>query len=122
MPGGARRGTNKTFSLFTSDIVAIGTEIILDGIDTSKPHCFVGAQFFADDQGAAQAIPTAGSVAIKIQTLNSAPIFEDPPNTTIDPAAPVTLSWAANTTKVKATPTGIDIAAYWRLIVTCNET
>ncbi len=122
MAGGARRGTNKTFSLFTSDIVAIGTEIILDGIDTSKPHCFVGAQFFADDQGAITAIPLAGSVVVKMQTLNTAPAYEDPPGGTIYPATPVTLSWAANTTKVKATPTGIDVATHWRLIVTCNET
>lgn len=117
-----RRGPNKILTVIYSGVIAIGDAIILDGIDNVKPHCFVGVQFFGDSLGATEAIPTMGTVDIKIQTLNTAPRYEDPPLPQILAVDPTTISWAANTLKVKATPTGIDVATHYRLVVTCNET
>lgn len=118
----ARRGPNQILAVFYSSVTAIGDVIILGGIDNIKPHCFVGVQFFGDSDGATEAIPTMGTVDIKIQSLNNAPRYEDPPLPQISAADPSTITWAANTMKVKATPTGIDIATHYRLVVTCNET
>ncbi len=117
-----RRGTNKTFTLITSDIVDISTAIDLDNIDASKPHCFVGAQFYSDAQGAAVATPTAGTVSIEVETINTSPVLEPIPDPTIEASAPCTRSWAANTRRVVATPSGIDVATYYSIKVTCNET
>lgn len=119
---GGRRGTNKTFTLIESDIVTVGTSIELGKIDVSKPHCFAGVQFFTDATGDTPAVPTAGSVSIEVQTLNNFPRFEFPSGFQISAFTPTTVSWAANTLKVKATPTQIDIATHYRLVVTCNET
>ncbi len=119
---GARRGPNQLVSIFESEIVSVGTTIELGGLDLSKPHCFAGVKFFADALGAIPAVPAKGSVTLQIQTLNNAPRYEDPPATTIQAAAPSTLTWAANTVQVKATPSGIDVATHYRLVVTCNET
>ena len=117
-----RRGPDKTFTLIQSGIVAVASTIDLDGIDASKPHCFAGLQFFADAQGSAPAIPGAGTVSIDILTLNTTPVFEDPPGNIINATALGTISWAANTLNVRATPTGITVATHYRLVVTCNET
>lgn len=119
---GARRGTNKTFSLAISDISPVGNVIDLPGIDASKPHCFLGVQFFADASGSAPAVPTVGSVVIEVKTINTTPLFEPVPGGTINASAPTTISWAANTIRVRATPSGVDVATHYRLVVTCNET
>ena len=123
MTGGARRGTNKTFSLFVSDIVPVTETISLDGIDCSKPHCFAGVQFFASDDDTIPAIPTSGTVTIQIETLNTSPILESIPDNVIDiPLGLDTKSWAANTSRVVATPASIVGASHYRLAVSCNET
>jgi len=120
--GGARRGPNILMTDFISPIVAVGTPITITNVDTVKPHCFAGVQFFTDSSGSTQAIPGAGTVVITIKTFNTDPVFEPTPAGTITGAAPVTISWAANTLDVKATPSGITVATHYRLIVTCNET
>ena len=119
---GARRGTDKTYSHIVSGISAVGDIINLGNIDVSKPHCFVGAQFFADGEGILQAIPDAGTVTIAVETLNTTPVVEDIPDGIIDATAPCTRSWAANTRRVIATPSGITVATHYRIVVTCNET
>lgn len=118
----ARRGPNKILAVIYSGVTAIGDVIILEGIDNIKPHCFAGVRFFADSEGTTEAVPTVGTIDIEIQSLNNEPRYEDPPLPQISAANPSTITWAANTLRVKATPNGIDIATYYRLIVTCNET
>lgn len=118
---GARRGTNKTFTLIKSDVAPVASVIDLTGIDSSKPHCFVGAQFFADADGLVSATPGAGTIAIDVQTINMAPVFEPVANNIMDMTRLMTLSWAANTQRLRATPTGITVATHYRIVVTCNE-
>ena len=118
----ARVVENKTFTLIESIIVPIGDTIILDKIDAVKPHCFAGVQFFADAQGETQAVPGAGTVTVDVETINSTPIFEAVPSNVIQAATIATISWAANTQRVRAVPLGITVATHYRLVVTCNET
>lgn len=114
---------NKFFTLIESDITPIATIIDMEQIDTIRPHCFAGIQFFADAEGTTQAIPTVGTVLIEVQTRNIVPVFESIQNGTLDLTQPLsTVSWAANTVRVRATPTGVDVATHYRLVVTCNTT
>jgi len=109
------------FAVFESPVVSAATAIKL-GIDAGKTHCFLGAKFYSDAAGETPATPTGGTIAVDIQTLNSSPAYEPPPVSTIDASNPATLSWAANTDSVRATPSGVAGAAYWRILVTCNWT
>lgn len=109
------------FNSYTSDVVVVADTINIEGLQASYPHCFVGVQFFADAAGAASATPGAGTVAVTVETLNSVGIFEAVPDNTIDATAPHTVSWDANTTKVRLTPTGLTTATHWRAVVTINK-
>ena len=113
---------NKTFTLIESDITAVANPIDLGRIDSNQPHCFVGVQFFADALGTTPATPGAGTVTITVRAINTSPLFEVIPDNVIDATDPDTKSWAANTDRVLATPSGITVAAFYRLMVTCNGT
>lgn len=117
-----RRAGHSGYVVLTSAIVTVATAITLDEIEPGKPHCFIGAQFFSDSGGAAPATPGAGTVVITIKTVNTDPVFETIPTASIDATTPTSLSWAANTLAVKATPSGITTATHWRIVVTVNET
>jgi len=117
----ARRGPDKTTSVVMGPITPIADPSELTG-NTINPHCFVGIRFYADAGGTTPAVPTAGTVAIEIATVNNSPNFEDPPQPTIDAADPMTVSWAANTQTVHATPAGIDVATHYQMVATFNET
>lgn len=118
---GARRGRNEGIDVHQSDITPVGDTITLDNLNPVRPHCFAGLQFFADASGETPATPGAGTVQVNVRTINTTPNFEPTPVGTINAAAPETLSWAANTISVRATPTGITTATHYRLVVTCNE-
>lgn len=114
---------NDTFTILTSDVTAIGSNIQIDEIDVVKTHCFCGVRFFADAAGAVEATPTAGTITITIKTVNTDPRFEDPISSNVITAAtPDTIGWAANTRSVKAVQSGLDVATHYQLTVTCNET
>ncbi len=119
---GSRRGANKSLAFFESETFAVGDIITLGELDITKPHCFAGVQFFSDAEGTLSVSPSAGTVLIEIQTVNTAPVFEPALNNLITVNAPTTVSWACNTQSVRATPAGITGAAFYKLIVTCNET
>lgn len=116
----ARRGTNKLVAIFESEITAIGDPIELDGLDISRPHCFIGVQFFADAGGAVVAVPTTGDVTITVKTLNSQ-LWEAIPGAAIDASNPATQSWAANTTNLRAVPADVDVATHYKVVLTQNE-
>ena len=120
--GGARRGTNKTMSFSESLVFTVGTTITLEDLDVIKPHCFAGVQFFSDSDGLVPVTPSAGHMDISVQTVNSTPVFEPIRTSRIEASTPTTLSWAANTKGVRAIPSGVVGASYYKLIVTCNET
>ena len=117
---GARRGTNRLFIVQESAVEEIATPITVD-VDVARPHCFAGVQFFADDEGTIPATPGAGVVDIAIKTLNTEIFEESPGVSTIQGPTPTTISWAANTQQVRATPSGITVATHYKLVVTCNE-
>jgi len=117
-----RRGPNEILSHFQSAVTPVGNEVTINDLDITKPHCFAGVQFFSDADGTTPATPGAGTVALNIQTFNNAPIFESFEGNVIAGNNPLTMSWAANTLKVKATPSGITVATHYKLVVTCNET
>lgn len=119
---GGRRGPNEILSLRESAVTPIGDAVTISDIEVFKPHCFAGVQFFSDAAGTTPAVAGAGTVVIKIQTVNTVPAFESIPDGVITAAAPTTLSWAANTLKVKAIPAGLTVATHYKLVVTCNET
>lgn len=119
---GGRRGPNKIFSLVESDVTSIGTTIILDDLDLTRPHCFAGVQFFLDAAGLMPAVPTAGSVVVTAQTINSQPVYETVPGGVITASDPTTATWSGNTKAVKAIPSGVDVATHYKLILTFNET
>ncbi len=119
---GGRRGPNKIVQVTEGPITAIGSISDIGSLDITKVHCFVGIKFFADSGGVTPAVPTTGTVTITIRTLNNTPNYEDPPINTINAASPTTLTWAANTMAVRATPAGVDVATHYRMFVTCNET
>lgn len=118
---GGRRGPNGIFSYKESPITVIGSAITISGIDMNKPHCFAGVQFFSDSGGTTPATPTAGTMEIEIKTINTN-LFEPAPGGTILGSEPLTVSWAANTKEVRATPANVDVATHYKLVVTCNET
>lgn len=119
---GARRGPNQGIDIYYSDVVTVGTTITLDGISPVKPHCFLGLQFFDDAAGATPGTATAGTADVEVRTVNNEPNYEPTPVATIDATAPDTVSWAGNTTGVRVTPSSITGAAYYRAVVTTNET
>ncbi len=112
---------NGPFTLYESSVIAIDSVVTLENLDTTKPHCFIGVQFFSDSDGLIPAVPTIGTVFIQVKTLNTQ-VFEDPPANIIEASAITTVSWAANTVSVRATPSGVDVATYYKVVVTCNET
>ncbi|AAT69547.1 gp71 [Alphaproteobacteria phage PhiJL001] len=118
---GARRGPNQGIDFFQSAIVAVTETLTIDGISPVKPHCFLGVEFFADAAGATPATPSAGTLAVDVRTFNNPQHYEAVPSNSIDATAPTTVSWAANTTSARVTPSGIVGAAYYRATVSCNE-
>ncbi len=121
MAGGARRGENKTVTFIESAVFEVGSIIILSELDITRLHCFAGVQFFNNAEGTISVIPSAGTVEIEIQTINTTPVFEVALDHTIVANAPTTVTWAANTQAVKATPIGVTGATHYKLVVTFNE-
>ena len=105
-----------------SDIEVVADTIVINGLDAEAPHCFVGVQFFDDALGATPATPGAGSVLVTVETVNNEGLFEAVPSNSIDATAPVTVSYDANSLRVKFVPTGLTVANFWRAIWTGNKT
>lgn len=118
--GGSRRGSNLHVSIHESEVTAIGSIVELTAIDFAKPHCFLGVQFFSDSAGLTPSVPTTGTITAKIKTYNSQ-IFELFPESNFSAANPATLSWAANTVAVQVIPSSIDVATFYRVVLTANE-
>lgn len=116
---------NKTFTIHFSDIVSIAVgAIIMTDIDSVKPHCFAGIQFFQDGTDQLPTQPTGGLLTVTVQTVNSAPRFEDVPANAVLASKSHTVSWGANTNQVQAA-IGTSISGsgvtHYRLVVTSNE-
>ena len=121
MGDGARRGANTSITFVESAVVAVGTINTLSQLDITRLHCFAGVQFFNDAEGIILANPSEGTVLIEIRTVNTTPVFESVPDNLILAATPTTVTWAANTQAIRATPAGVIGATHYKLIVTLNE-
>jgi len=109
------------FSIRESTVINASLGVLLTGIDIGRPRCFAGIKFFSDSDGLIPVTPTAGAITIEISTFNTHPVIEGFADNTIDASNPTTVSWAANTRSVKASPAGRVGANFYRLVVTCNE-
>lgn len=109
------------FSIRESTVINASLGVLLTGIDIGRPRCFAGIKFFSDSAGLVPVTPTAGTITIEISTFNTHPELEEFSENIIDAPNPITVSWAANTRSVKAVPTGLVGANFYRLVVTCNE-
>jgi hypothetical protein len=118
--GSARRGTDKLLDIHESAVTDIDTTITMLGLDMGRPHCFVGVQFFSDSAGTTPVVPTLGTVTVKIKTYNTQR-FELMPESTINAGDPTTISWAANTVAIEVIPSSIDVASYYKAVLTANE-
>lgn len=109
------------FELNESDVVTVGTTITIAGIKAILPHNFVGAQFFSDAAGLVPVVPGAGTVAVTVETINSEGVFEAVPDNSIDATVPHTVSWDANTSRVRLVPAGVTTATHWKAVWTGNR-
>lgn len=107
-------------TIHKSAVTAIGSVATVTGIDMSKPHCFIGIKFFSDSLGRYEATPTAGRLSFAIKTVNTDRFI--PQGDQIYAGVPTTLSWTANTEEVQVTPHDVNVAAYYQVVVTANET
>ncbi len=121
MSDGARRGANKTITFVESALTAVGDSVTISNLDITRPHCFAGVQFFDDAEGLISATASDGTVLIEVQTVNTTPVFESVVDNLISAAQPTTITWSANTQAVRAIPSLITNAAFYKLVVTCNE-
>jgi hypothetical protein len=107
--------------LFTSDILAIGTEEI--EVDKSKlyGHHFVGVEFFSDSSGT-PATPSSGTYSITVETWELPGVFQSPLSNLVTAATPVSVNFSGAPTKIKFDPDTIVGATHFRLIVNSNRT
>jgi hypothetical protein len=106
----------------TSDAAVLGDTITLDlsneGDFSALTHVFLGVQMF--DVSGDPIVDSAGTFAITIQTLNTKQ-YEAPPTASIDATAPTTISWAANTFKIKVVPSSLSTTVTWKVVATANR-
>lgn len=106
-----------------SDVTAIADPVTLGSLPTQLSHCFIGVQFFDDAAGTSKVVPTGGTVALAVETLNNASIFEAINGSPMAANAAVTLSWDGNTKAIKATPAAVvgNGVTHYRLEFTANR-
>lgn len=96
----------------------VTVEVELSGDFSALTHVFLGVQMF--DVGGDLIVDSAGSFAVTLQTINTK-YYEAPPTATIDATAPATVSWAANTFKIKVVPSSLSDTVTWKIVATANR-
>lgn len=121
--------TSRTLSasrrrMMTMQAAAVGATDIIEvtGLPADFPHNFLSAQFYNSDGD--QIVPTAGTILLEIETVSGSPNFEAMIDGVVDARDPATLTWAANTHSLRATPTGLEDGGVnsWRIVATFNRT
>ncbi len=104
--------------VITSAIVSSGTVIeVTDKFLDWHPHVFVGAQFFSDAAGLSKVVPSGGEVYFNIRPVTTEQ-YEPFSTETVQADTPETVSAAAPPySGIKATPSAIAGAAFWRIVV-----
>lgn len=103
-----------------SDKVVLGDTVVMDvdGDFQSLPHCFLGVQMF--DAGGNPITDSAGTFTVTIETVNTKQP-EAPAVSVIDATAPVTISWAANTSKITVVPASLSSTVTYKVVATANR-
>ena len=114
--------TQEAPSYFESAVTAVASTITIENINPSKPHGQAGLEFYSDSGGTTPVIPTAGTVAIGVKTVNTPQVFEAVTGGTITASTPTTVNFSGSTIAVQAVPTGITGATHYRLTVTAHLT
>jgi hypothetical protein len=97
---------------------AVTIEIELDGNFAAMSHVFLGVQMYDEAAGAGSLIlDSTGSFAITVQTVQTKS-YEAPTVATIDATAPVTISWAGGTFKIKVIPDSLTDTVSWKVVAT----
>ena len=117
----SRQGTNKLVTIHESAVTPVDTGVEMTGIDMSRPHCFLGIKFYTDAAGTDRICSGTGNFDIEVKTYNTEE-YEPFVGNTISVLSPTTVSWAANTLAVRITPEGVVGPAYYKGVLTCNET
>lgn len=104
---------------YETDPVAVAEVGTIGLIDPALPRCQLGIKFF--DGSSEQVTPSAGTVALAFKTdVNGVwEDFEVVPD--LDATAPVTFTFWAGLTDVRATPTGITGAVTYKIVLLTTE-
>jgi len=103
---------------FKSEDGLVADTIDMVDLDPSFAHCFLSVQIL--DVSGNPVLAGAGTFAVSVYTVNNNQP-ESPAVSSIDGTAPVTIDWAANTTRVTVVPTGITTAISYRVVLTTNR-
>jgi hypothetical protein len=83
-----------------------------------QTHCFLSVQMF--NVSGVQIVDSAGTFTLSVMPINSAQ-YEVPSVSVIDATAPTTLSWAANTLKIKIVPASLSDTVTYKVVATSNH-
>ena len=109
---------NRTFE---TNVELISSTLSLT-LDPSYRHNFAALEFYSDANGETVVTPTAGSITYEVVTPVTPNTFEPFTDNVKDATSSTLVSWAVNTTSIRATITGITGATHARLRASCNIT
>jgi hypothetical protein len=93
-------------------------------VNARLPHCFVGVEFFDNAAATTRVEPTAGTVAVQVETVNSPGLLEPALGSPVAlSSGRATLNFAANAARVVVTPTSVsgNGASHYRAVLTANK-
>jgi len=106
--------------LAVSDDATAADIVELTDLPIFLTHVFLSVRFY--DGADAAVTPSAGTLAVEVQTLGNQPNWEDPGSAVIDATAPTTVDWAANTYGIRVTPTGLTGVDHFVVYISLNKT
>ena len=90
-------------------------------IGQSRVHNFAGIVFFNEAEGITPVQPSSGTITFTVKLVVQPHDFQDVPSNEINATAVDQVSWAANTTTVKATFDSIVGATHAKMIWSGNS-
>jgi hypothetical protein len=81
-------------------------------------HVFLGVQMF--NAGGSPIVDSAGTFTVTLQT-DATRRYESPVASVIDATAPTTISWAANTYKIKVVPATLSDTVTYKVVAVANR-
>lgn len=119
-----RQQNEQDFDIVRSPITAVADPVSLRA-DARLTHCFIGFEFFTSAAGTTSVEPTAGTMAVEVETVNSPGRLEAITGSPLNLATTgrATLNFAANASRVVVTPATVsgNGATHYRAILTANK-